>query len=291
MRSDMSGDGVRYGRRLQVSQTLRRPDLVAGRGGAKSASPADIPTGTSIAAALGLARRLAKSPIPYIASIGPLLASGLLCAVLAGCGASQNPDSSGGSTGVDGGVGGGSCATPNQGCPCSDPGQTAACGEVVQNSGGYVTCSEGTRTCDNGTWGTCVGQYTTTKAAPSGGGLQIQGLNPSSPCVNDPCDPACNTFIDDPSGLEAGVDSGLTINEAGVSLTGEPVSTAACTSLIITPNTAPAKDLTVTSMAPSPNSVAYTASILPPSCFKGTPSFLWSIDQYDIAQMSSTRAS
>src|ERR1019366_2200816 len=106
------------------------------------------------------------------------------------------------------------CATPNLGCPCSAPGQTVDCGKVVQSSGNYVTCSEGTRTCDNGIWGDCNGQFTTTKALPSGGGLQVQGLNPSSPCVNNPCDPGCNTFVDDPTGLDAGVDTGITINEA-----------------------------------------------------------------------------
>ncbi|MGD0525634.1 MAG: WSC domain-containing protein [Polyangiaceae bacterium] len=167
-------------------------------------------------------------------------------------------------------------------------GQTVDCGNVVQQSGNYVTCSEGTRTCGTGGWGECVGQFTTTKQIPNGGGLQLQGLNASTPCVNDPCDPECNTFIDNPVGLDAGVDSGITINEAGVTLSGTPVSLSVCTSLQITPNTDPAKDLTVTTMAPSPNTVQYTAAILPPSCYAGTPTFLWTINQYSIAQINSS---
>jgi hypothetical protein len=216
-----------------------------------------------------------------------LALGGVASVLLTACGPSQEPGDPGGSQGGPDASAAGLCATPNTGCPCNDPGQTVDCGSVVQQSGGYVTCSEGTRTCGVGGWGECLGQFITTKAAPSGG-LQVQGLNPSTPCTNNPCDPACNTFIDNPVGLEAGVDSGITINEAGVTLTGVPVSLATCMSMQIVPNTAPAKDLAVTTMAPSPNTVQYTASILPASCYAGTPTFLWTIDQYSIAQVSST---
>lgn len=210
----------------------------------------------------------------------------LVSLALAACGGG-NPADLGSSQGTPDASAAGLCATPNTGCSCTDPGQTVDCGSVVQQSGGYVTCSEGTRTCGVGGWGECVGQFTTTKAVPVGG-LQLQGLNPSTPCANNPCDPACNTFIDNPTGLDAGADSGLVITEAGVTLSGTPITVTGCTSLQITPNTSPAKDLAVTTMAPSPNTVAYTATILPPTCYKGTPVFLWTIDQYSIAQISST---
>jgi hypothetical protein len=217
-----------------------------------------------------------------------LAAAATSACFLVACESADNPAQSGdvGSKGSSSGAP--SCSTPAAGCPCNTPGQAVACGQVVQTSGGYVTCSEGTQTCNGATWGECVGQYTTTHALPAPGDLQLQGLNPSTPCQNDPCDPRCNTFIDNSTGLDAGVDTGITINDSGVTLTGHPVSTATCTSLQITPNTSPAKDLTVTTMAPSPNTVQYTASILPPSCYAGTPSFLWSIDKYDLAQVSSS---
>jgi hypothetical protein len=41
-------------------------------------------------------------------------------------------------------------------------------------------------------------------------------------------------------------------------------------------------------LTPSPNTVAYSASILPASCYAGTASFLWTIDRYDVAQVSSS---
>jgi hypothetical protein len=207
---------------------------------------------------------------------------------LLGCGADQNPDTLGNPTGNPDASGGDFCATPNTGCACGDAGASVACGSVEQWSEGYVTCSEGTRTCgSDGTWGDCVGTRTTTKAVPASG-IQAQGLNGPAACVGDPCDPACNAFTDDPSGLDAGFDAPISISDAGVTLTGHPASLTACTGLQITPNTSPAKDLVVTSMAPSPNTVAYTASLVPPSCYPGTPTFLWSINQYGIAQVSSS---
>jgi hypothetical protein len=169
------------------------------------------------------------------------------------------------------------------------PGETVACGQVVQRSGDYVTCSEGARTCDNGIWGSCVGAYVTTQSLPSlsaSGGLKVQTLNPSVACTDDPCDPECNTFVDGPSGLDAGADSGLTIDDSGVSLFGNPVSITTCTGMTVTPNVAPAKDLVVTSMAPSPSSVQYAAALVPSTCYPTQPTFLWSIDRYDIAQIS-----
>jgi hypothetical protein len=208
--------------------------------------------------------------------------------LLLGCGPQQNPDGLGNPSGRLDASGGDYCATPNVGCPCGDAGASVACGSVEQWSAGYVTCSEGTRSCGgDGTWGDCVGTRITTKAL-STGGIEAQGLNGSAMCVGDPCDPACNAFTDDPSGLDAGFDAPLTITDAGVTLTGHPVSLSTCTGLQITPNTSPAKDLVVTTMAPSPNTVAYTASLVPPSCYPGTPTFLWSINQYGIAQVSSS---
>lgn len=176
---------------------------------------------------------------------------------------------------------------PNEGCPCTDPTATVSCGKVIQQSGTYVTCSEGTRACNGTTWGDCIGSYTSTQDL-STNSLSLQGLNPSAACVNNPCDPYCNAFTDNSSGLTADPDAGLTISDGGIALTGVPVPVTSCTGISVTPNTAPTKDLVVTSMTPSPNSVQYTASVLPSGCFAGTPTFLWSIDKYDLAAISNT---
>ena len=198
------------------------------------------------------------------------------------CGNGSNPSSLGETMGFDAGVEVPSCATPNTDCPCSSEGEQVACGEVLSRSGTQVTCSQGKRTCGGGVWGSCVGEFVTTKLVTSTSGIRVQAFNPPVSCLSV-CDPACMTFVDDPSGLDAS--AGLTINEAGISLTGVPVPLTTCSSLQITPNIAPAKDLVITSMAPSPNTVQYTASLLPLSCYAGLPSFLWSVDKYDVAQI------
>jgi hypothetical protein len=105
-------------------------------------------------------------------------------------------------------------------------------------------------------------------------------------CAENPCDPNCNTFVVSGDGYDAGADSGIDDTDSGLSLYGHDVPVTDCTALQVTPDTAPAKDLLVTSMAPSPNTVQYTASLVPPTCYPTTPTFLWSIDQYGIAQIS-----
>ena len=111
---------------------------------------------------------------------------------------------------------GSACTTPQQGCPCTTEGATAACGEVVRKSGDYVTCSQGTTTCANGTWGACTGDQIFMKSVgPIGlGGLQAQGLQTQpTACADDPCDPSCTDYVDNGSGLDAG--SGLTATDSG----------------------------------------------------------------------------
>jgi hypothetical protein len=210
-----------------------------------------------------------------------------------GCGTAA-PLSDGAGSGASSALPAGeTCLTPALGCPCSTPGEQVDCGDVVQMAGDYVTCSEGKRTCDSsGGWGACVGSYVMTRSLSTQGtqaqhGILPLALNASIACVNNPCDPQCNTFIDDPSGLDAGVDSGLVINDAGVSLFGHPVSITACTGLSVTPNVAPQKDLVITSMTPSPNTVQFSASLVPSTCYPVQPTFLWTIDRYDLAQISS----
>ena len=49
------------------------------------------------------------------------------------------------------------CATPNEGCSCETYGAVIDCGQVHRQSGSYVSCSLGKRTCVDGRWGACVG--------------------------------------------------------------------------------------------------------------------------------------
>jgi hypothetical protein len=110
------------------------------------------------------------------------------------------------------------CAnSTDQGCPCSGS-QTVACGQVSSNNNGYVSCSEGNRTCTGGTWGQCVPAYNTFKSVGSlGAGLRLQGLGQPATdaglCTTNPCDPMCEGFIDNSFGIDGG--AGLTATPEG----------------------------------------------------------------------------
>jgi hypothetical protein len=146
-----------------------------------------------------------------------LLATAACAAVaLAAACSSGNPPNLGDSDGSGVKPPTGVCSDGKQGCACTTEGATAACGEVVRQSGTYVTCSQGTSTCTNGTWGACVGDSVYMKSVGSTtlGGLTTQGLqtNPT-PCSSDPCDPSCTDYVDNGSGLDAG--AGLQPDDAG----------------------------------------------------------------------------
>ena len=152
-----------------------------------------------------------------------LMASAAAVAVAIGVACSSGPPNLGDSDGGTTITPTGTCDDGKQGCPCTTEGATASCGEVVRKSNDYVTCSEGTATCTNGTWGQCAGDETYIKSIGSTtlGGLETQGLqtNPS-PCASDPCDPSCTDYVDNGNGLDAGAglqptdDGGVTLTQA-----------------------------------------------------------------------------
>jgi hypothetical protein len=106
------------------------------------------------------------------------------------------------------------CAPGREGCPCDSPGQTAACGQIHQTYGSYVTCLEGTSTCNGGAWGPCQGSTLITKSVSGttlgGEGLRILAV--TQPCTN-PCDPVCSDTIGAPGDVDA---AGALVTEGGV---------------------------------------------------------------------------
>jgi hypothetical protein len=94
-----------------------------------------------------------------------------------------------------------SCAGPEKGCACADEGAAVACGEKRSQQGDKIECSLGERRCQGGSWGACEpsGESQTIDAEPLG--LRLSGLGPSSPCVNNPCNPYCYQFQDSHTGL------------------------------------------------------------------------------------------
>jgi hypothetical protein len=178
--------------------------------------------GTSIA-------RLKSPRMPFVRrstgitwSTGAIAALAITATVVSACGSNQLTDGANNGIGFDAGTAD-SCARPNQGCPCPGDGQQTACGQVESQNDGYVTCSEGTRTCQGGTWGPCVAQYNTMKSTgPLGGDIHTMGLGgpqtgDAGACVDDPCDPQCVTYAGDNSnGIDAGV--GLVPTDGGWTL-------------------------------------------------------------------------
>jgi regulation of enolase protein 1 (concanavalin A-like superfamily) len=206
---------------------------------------------------------------------------------LAGCSSAGAPSDVNGSTRPDGGGAAGSCVTPASGCPCSTEGATADCGQVTRVSGNYVTCSEGQTTCTNGSWGACIGDRITTKSIGSSA-VSLQGLGSPIACMDDPCDPSCNEYVDTPTGLVLPPDSGLIVTEAG--LTPSPIieneAGIQCTGLVVNP---PVTNVTVTSLSPlttSPPLIDLTASYTPANCYSGLAPAAWSVDKTDLAAIS-----
>lgn len=178
------------------------------------------------------------------------------------------------------------CADPAEGCPCAAAGEQALCGKVSATYDDYVVCTRGTTTCDGTRWGQCVdtGESYTRSLA----GVDLQNISGTPGACANACSQSCATFVDTPSGIDAGADAGIVSSDGGLTLEPKPAtSISTCTSLVVTPSTAPAKDIAVTNLAAA-NTVQFTATLAPAGCFTGTVNPLWSIDRFDIAQISDT---
>ena len=215
------------------------------------------------------------------------LAQALVVVVLTACSSSRPPGMND-STGATGGAGGQSCTTPGQGgCPCSQAGEAASCGDVVLRSGTYVSCSMGTSTCDGITWGPCVGNVVVTKslaASPRAtSGLHLSSLGTGGPCPagSNPCDPYCNQTVDDPtSGFTP--PAGFKAGPTGLTLSG--TSSIACTGLTVTPSMSA---VTVASLNPG-TTITLTATAVPSGCATSPYTTQWTMDQPGQATISGT---
>jgi hypothetical protein len=224
----------------------------------------------------------------------------LLAAALVGA-CSQNNDATtatGGGSVANGNAG--TCTAPAPGCPCATPGEMAPCGSTISVSGNTVKCQQGTMTCErNSTWGTCWGTTVAraitrggprpdgTSLAPPGRGPHQLDLATDASSCGDPCDPYCEILSDTPSGLDAGVESGLAIDDAGLSLAISPnPPVTPCTGITVSPSAA---TITLTSLNPSPAPAQqYNASYTPSACFSGNASALWTISPANVATIDGT---
>jgi hypothetical protein len=182
------------------------------------------------------------------------------------------------------------CATPSEGCPCETNAELVECGRAVEKRGDYVTCSLGHRSCEAGTWGECVGERTTqskvTTAAPPGASYRILALGAGAQCPPgfDPCDPFCHQFIDEPGDFPT--DPGFDNSDDGLTLS--QAVAVGCDSLELT-----ASDTTLHINGLSPvllqeGAVQLAAELSPPGCRPSPFLTTWTLDKFDIAQITGT---
>lgn len=159
----------------------------------------------------------------------------------------------------------GTCASPAEGCACDSAGATAACGQVISRQGDYVTCSEGTITCDGTKWGACKGDHTLFRSAGPLGDLRPLGLGSQGACTDNPCDPNCQVITDNGAGLDAGPgfqpvgDGGLTlVPESGTLCVGLQCQIASCNGNVTT-------NLTGTVLDPAGLNPIYNAYVYIPA--------------------------
>lgn len=179
-------------------------------------------------------------------------------------------------------VAGAMCAPGRESCPCASPGERVECGSVKELIGDRAVCTMGHSECsEDGRWGACIGDLVQVRTVSNVG---IRGLGTPGPCT-DPCNGNCSTVVDSPSGLVVG--DGLTASGDGLTIVPQPPPPNTCTSLSITPSTAPATNVVVTSTT-ALTTKAFTSALVPAGCNPSAPSPLWYTDKFDVGLMSAT---
>lgn len=170
-------------------------------------------------------------------------------------------------------------ANPEQGCSCQTEGATAECGAVEQVVDKNVVCSIGRTSCVSGKWAACKGERIITKSMSN---IHLTGYGDAGACA-DPCTPGCTTTTDTPPGVA--LPSGLT-SDGGTGITIEPAPPPpnTCTGLTISPSSAPATDIVVTSTSTF-TTKTFTSALVPAGCNPSAPAALWYTDKFDVAQM------
>lgn len=100
------------------------------------------------------------------------------------------------------------------GCPCEPEaeGTRVSCGVVESIVAGQVTCGRGESVCTGGLWAECVVNNASLLPYDT-----HRSLGAPAVCLDNPCDPYCHTFVDDPGGLGA-PDDGVVEGDGGLTL-------------------------------------------------------------------------
>lgn len=83
-------------------------------------------------------------------------------------------------------------------------GSTKSCYVYYGEHNGILSCYEGTQVCENGVYGQCkdgtVVKRLTSPGSSSSGGMRVMSLSDAGDCQDNPCDPSCQVFDEEPDG-------------------------------------------------------------------------------------------
>ena len=99
---------------------------------------------------------------------------------------------------VGNGSGGSGDQLPPDNSKCDD-GATRECSVTLARQGNVVSCYHGTQACVGAVWGTCSDGVTVEMTVSQSSGLRTQALSTSVDCVNNPCNPFCKTYQEQPA--------------------------------------------------------------------------------------------
>lgn len=96
-----------------------------------------------------------------------------------------------------GGAGGASARSLDS-APCV-PGSSRSCSVTLGTDGAILSCYHGTQRCEEGAWAPCGNGTTERRSAPRLGS-RARALSLSGPrdCADNPCDPSCQVFVEEP---------------------------------------------------------------------------------------------
>jgi hypothetical protein len=98
-----------------------------------------------------------------------------------------------------GGSGTGSGSSSTGGSEACTEGQTRECHVTLGNHDGTLSCFDGVQHCHGGAWSTCTDGTVTFRPAPPPEEDPLPSAGPS-PCINNPCDPSCQIYDENPDG-------------------------------------------------------------------------------------------
>lgn len=144
-----------------------------------------------------------RTHTPLAGRLATLLAAATLTflgAVSCGPDGHLPPPGGNGGLGGEGGSGGGGAGGGSGGC---NDGDVQECHITLGEHDGVLTCYVGTQTCVDGAWSMCGDGQTKTMEAPwwwspPEGGLGTKSFSNPVGCMNNPCDPGCQNYGEDP---------------------------------------------------------------------------------------------